>query len=290
MRSFARTLLVAVTLAAAVVLPSSPASAHPSRYNEYYDYYDVGKAQIPFHDSRWVPQGLTKYGENTLVVAYYDYYGTYNSRLALIDRASGAHRKTLYLNFKGHVGGLATTSKYLFVTKGNGVRIYNRSDLGKASGTTLTGLRDIKLSASSYAYGEGDNLWVGKFDKDHRTYMYRYAVSSTGKLTYKQRVYTPSQVQGVVVTGSRIVWAQSYGRTNDSKLIAWPRSRTYNGSASIGNFVTAPNMAEGMVIAGGQVQVVFESGAIPYVNGADGNGKADYVIRSVHHGAIPRLP
>ena len=44
-----------------------------------------------------------------------------------------------------------------------------------------------------------------------------------------------------------------------------------------------------MVIAGGQIQVVYESGSDEYNGTADGNA-ADYIIRSVHHGSMPPLP
>lgn len=282
----------AIAAAFAVVLVGllpMEAQAAPARYNEYYAYLDTGSSYIPYHDTRWVPQGLTKWGENLLVISYYDTYGTSNSRIAVINRGSGSYVKMFNLDTKGHVGGIAMTSKYLWVTVGSSLRRYSRSSLSGTSGGTLRGQKDIPVKASSYAYAEGENVWVGRFNETSRDYMYRYSVGSTGGLTYREARYTPSQVQGVVVTSTRIVWAQSWGRDNDSTLVSWPRSRTYNGSSAIGNFVTAPNMAEGMVIAGGQLQIVFESGSDAYNGTKDGNS-ADYIIRSVHHGSIPALP
>ncbi len=282
-------ILVVALIASLLVVPGT-ANAAPSRYNEYYHYFDTGNAKIPYHDSRWVPQGLTKLGENRLVIAYYDRFHRYNSIITIIDRATGRYVKTLHLDTKSHVGGLAMTKKYFWVTSEGYARRYDRNALSTASGRTIHQQKAIPVRGSaSYAVAEGETLWVGTFNEKHRDYMYQYAVGAKGALSFRQSRLTPSQVQGVVVTGTRFVWSQSWGRDNDSKLIVWPRSKVYSGSTKVGNWVTAPNMAEGMVIAGGQLQVVFESGSDAYNGTADGNA-ADYIIRSVHHGSMPSLP
>jgi len=66
-------------------------------------------------------------------------------------------------------------------------------------------------------------------------------------------------VQEVIVTSTRIVWSQSFGRDNDSRLIFWPGGTTDNGGSTIGNWLAAPNMSERLVVAGGQIHVIFES-------------------------------
>jgi hypothetical protein len=282
-------LVLAVLLGSTVLVPTA-AQAAPSRFDEYYTYFDTGKKWIPFHDTRWVPQGLTKLGENTLVISYYDRSDKLNSRIALIDRVSGRYLRTYNLDVKAHVGGLAMTSKYFWVSEGGHLRRYARSALSGPSGGTLHTQKRVDVKGhGSYVFAEGETLWTGTFNHYHRDWMYQYRVNGNGTLTYLQDRYTPSNVQGVVVTSTRIVWSQSYGRNSDSKLIVWPRSKAYNGSAKIGNWITAPNMSEGMVIAGGEIQVVFESGANAY-NGHDDGDAASYIIRSVHHGKMPPLP
>ncbi len=281
--------MVVVLIASLLLVPGS-ADAAPARYNEYYKYFDTGHAYIPYHDSRWVPQGLTKLGENQLVISYYDRFHTQKSRIAVINRSTGKYVKMFNLDTTSHAGGLAMTDKYLWVASDGHLRRYARSALSGRSGGTLHTQAYLPVKGkASYAFAEGNTVWIGTFNAAHRDWMYQYSVGSSGKLTYRQARYTPSQVQGVVVTSTRIVWAQSYGRDNDSKLIVWPRSKVYNGSTKIGNWVTAPNMTEGMVIAGGQIQVVYESGSDEYNGTADGNA-ADYIIRSVHHGSMPPLP
>lgn len=281
----------AALMTLATVLFPTAAVAAPAQFDEYYRYFDVGpKWQIYAH-SRWVPQGLTKLSENTLVISYYDRFESLNSIVALVDRSTGNWLRTYPLDIKGHVGGIAATSGHLWVTYGDTVRRYPRSQLSRTGGTTMTTSYSRTVAAASYAFAEGNYLWVGQFDETSREYMYRYTVDSAGNLSssWSQRVYTPSRVQGVVVTPTRIVWSQSFGRDNDSQLIFWPRGTTYNGSTSIGNWLTAPNMSEGLVVAGGQIQVIFESCSEAYDGTADGNA-ADYIVCSIHHGGFPNLP
>ncbi|MFC7405641.1 hypothetical protein [Georgenia alba] len=286
-----RTRLGATATGAAMLLLLSPgvAQAHPERYDEYYEYFDTGDEWIPWHDTRWVPQGLTKWGEDTLVISYYDMYGEEPSRIGIIDRESGEYVKGFHLDTDGHVGGLAMTEEFFWVSTGGELRRYERTDLSvQQSGSTLEAEEAVDVEASSYAYAEGENVWVGNYNADDWDYMYRYAVDEEGGLTHQETVLTPSAIQGVVVTDDTIVWSQSEGRTNDSYIMSWPRGVEYNRDWDIGNAVVSPNMSEGMVIAGGELQVVYESGSDAY-NGGDGEA-ADYIIRSVHHGQIPTLP
>ena len=57
----------------------------------------------------------------------------------------------------------------------------------------------------------------------------------------------------------------------------------------IGRWLVAPNMSQGLVMAGGRVQVIFESCSSAYDGTVDGNA-ADYIVCSVHHGPFLSLP
>lgn len=291
MRLGRRLIGAAAMVVAALLVPATTAAAAPAQFDEYYRYFDVGpKWQLYAHTS-WVPQGLTKLDESTLIISYYDAFETSNSIVALMDRATGNWLRTYQLDIKGHVGGLAMTSGHLWVANGGRLYRYPRSQLSRASGTSLSSTYSRPVAAASYAYAQNDAIWVGQFNSTARDSMYRYTVDGSGNLssTYDQRVSTPSKVQGVIVTTTRIVWSQSEGRDNDSQLIFWPRGTTYNGSSTIGNWLTAPNMSEGMVIAGGEIQVIYESCSDKYDGTWDGNA-ADYIVCSVHHGTFPPLP
>ena len=69
---------------------------------------------------------------------------------------------------------------------------------------------------------------------------------------------TPSNVQGMAVTSRNVIWSRSYGRDNDS-LIDVRRAGAPNGATV--KAVVAPNMAEGIAIAGPTLHVVYESGS-----------------------------
>ncbi len=289
-------LAVGLLLCPALAMAGAPASqAAPDDLNYYYSYFDVGAQVLPHTDTDWVPQGIAAdTSADTLIVSYYDSNETKNSILDIIDRTTRARVKTLRLDFVGHVSGVAITSKYLWITRNYGtseyVVRYDRSVLNQADYSTIATLKRFPVKANSYACSDGDgDLWVGHFDPDHRSWMYRYTVSSTGQLTYAEDRYTPSKAQGCVVTSSRLIWSQSYGRDNRSNLIVWPRHLAYDGNWDIGRLVTAPNMSEGLTYAGGRVYVVYESGSDEY-DGTNSSNAASYIIRSVHDGSIPPLP
>lgn len=274
--------VLAVTVAVTVSVSASAAG-----YDEYESYFDSHSTDMPFTNSKWVPQGLTKRGEDQLVISYYDRFEDANSRIAIVNRATGARVKWLRLDTKGHVGGLAMTRDWLWVANGGYLYRYKRSQLGQDSGTTIHRSASINVKGkASYAYAEGETVWVGDFSSgDDYQWMYQYRVSG-GSLSYAQDRRTPSKVQGVALTPTKIIWSQSYGRENDSKLIIWKRDRTYDRNWDYGNVVVAPPMSEGLVIANGRLFVAYESGSDKYDGTADGD-RAKVVIRKLHHGTIP---
>lgn len=297
-----RRLRAVVCAALAVLCTTVPTGAAQAAehgdYTEYYSHFDTGPAYIPFVDTKWVPQGLTKWGEDQLVISYYDSSGSENSRIAVTDRSTGDLVKWLKLDTKGHVGGLAMTSSHLWVASGGSLRRYSRSALGStASGGQLTVQTSVDvLGSASYAFAQGDTVWVGNFTWNYDSFgnkvcpsynassdwdwMYQYRVNSDGSLTYLQDRRTPGAVQGVAVTSEKLIWSTSCGRDNDSRIVVWNRDYAFDANWDHGNVIVAPNMSEGMVIAGGRLQVVYESGSAYYSD-------ADYRVRTVHHGVIP---
>jgi hypothetical protein len=287
-------LAVALMAGALVTAAATPALAADT-FPEYDTYFDAGPKAIPLHDTKYVPQGLAKVDESTLAISYYDWTGASNSVVTLFT-TSGEHLATLTLDTKSHVGGIAMTSSYFWVAGEGVVRRYPASVLRAKRSARLNqnGPAVDVAGKASYLGAQGETLWVGNFNSTATDWMYQYRVNSNGSLTYLQDRRTPSEVQGVVVTSNRIIWSTSEGRTNPGRLVVWPYSRAYDGSSTIGNFVKAPNMIEGIVLAGGRLRAVFESSADKYNGSAppagDGNGAADVIVRSIHHGSIPPLP
>lgn len=280
----------AATTATALTASPSFAAGHPAKYGEYYRYFRLGPRGFPMHDTHWAPQGLTNWGRDLLIISYYDsrYEGDdwtkrANSRIVILHRASLKPIKTLILNTQRHIGGLATTNHYFWVSMDGRMLRYPISRLHARSGSLIHAdhIADIK-SKASYAFGEGENVWVGTATHHDRSTMYRYSVGSSGALTRREAVTTPPRVQGVAVVGNRIVWSTSWG-TADSRLVVWPRHTHYDGDSRIGNWITCPPRSEGLAYANGHLHLIYESSAIRY------RAKTPHVIRSIHHGTMPSL-
>lgn len=296
MRLRARGAVAAAAAGLFIVALPGVAEAVPERYERYYAWFDPGPNPYALADTRWVPQGMTNFGTDRLVISYYDSTGRDNSLIVITD-LNGVQRKVLRFDHSGHVGGLAATSKYLWVTYGEGVRRYSRSAIDSASnGATIrhSYFKDT-LSQPSYLYAEGENVWLGNFDWDtdpigftncpeyneDREKMYRYRVDTAGNLVYgNATVAAPGATQGVVVTSTKFIWSTSCGRDSDSRLVVWDRTKAYDGTNDYGNIYTAPNMSEGITRVGSKLYVIFEAGSAHYAD-------ADYRVTNIHRGAIP---
>lgn len=270
------------TAAVALAGPTSPAqAADPPRYKLYYDLFDRGGAKIPGHDTSWVPQGLAYWSEqDALVISYYDGNEKQKSRIAIIDRNTGARRKILVLPRKGHAGGIGFTKRFLWVTQDGIVYRVRKSELAKPEMSTVKLDEDWPVSASSFMTIAGDRMWLGQFRENANgtTWEYRFAKGGVPVRTGRNMI-NPPQVQGMVITGGKVVWSRSYGRDNDSRIDVHALGSTFGRPL---RSILAPNMSEGMVIARGELRVVYESGSSKYSD-------ADYRVRTVHRAPIGRI-
>ena len=272
---------LAAPAACALVLavPATAGAADPKRYEPYYEIFNRGNAKIPGDDTRWIPQGLTYWPEqDALVISYYDGEYAKNSRLAVIDRASGTKKKILELPEDGHVGGLAMSHQYLWVASSGNVSRIAKSALADTGDGGRVGVDATwKMPATSFATMEGDRfLWLGTFERNGNGTAHRYALK--GEAIHvpsgpDRTVKIPSHVQGMAVFGDKMVLSRSFSRTKDSFLEVRPAS-TPTGK---GRRIVAPNMSEGVVFGRGKVHVLYESGAKKYQD-------ADYRVKTVHHG------
>src|SRR5436190_4806810 len=221
-------------LSAALLAPvvTDADAADPTRYKAYYKIFNRGNSPIPGDGTRWVPQGLTYWPDrDSLIISYYDGERKLNSRLAVIDRASGRKQSIFELPEKGHVGGLAMSTANLWVASSGTVSRISKVSLARAaSGDRLPVESKHKLAATSFATSDGSSLWVGKYDKDggDAQYAYRYPLGA-GELpakSYDRRVAIPNNVQGIAIQGSRVVLSISggHGLDADSKLEVHPLS------------------------------------------------------------------
>lgn len=277
----AATAVAGLAAAATLGVATEPASAKdPADLQRYYSLFQRGPALIPGHDTSWTPQGLAFWPEqNALVISYYDSTGKSKSRLAIVDRTTGARRKLVQLNTTGHVGGLAMTANHLWIANNGKIVRYTKGALaavGELGVLRANGSKTVPVS--SYLTANGSSLWVGRFTEGASTpgVAYRYDVSSRGGLSgAKGSISTPSQVQGMAFAGGKIVWSRSYGRNNRSRIDVAPTGNPTQPS----RIIRAPNMSEGVVTAGGRLYVVYESGSSTYAN-------ASYRVKTVHSGAL----
>ena len=282
--ALSRLLAALAACALVLALPVSAGAADPKRYRPYYKLFDRGKAKIPGHDTRWIPQGLTYWPQqDALIISYYDGEHAKNSRLAVIDRASGAKKKILELPEQGHVGGLAMSRLYLWVASSGKLSRISKSALADTgNGGRLRVDATVNAPATSFATMEGDHiLWLGNYEH-RKTVAYRYPLGLDDSMPDKPgKVAIPSNVQGMAVFGNKVVLSRSpkpasrepLARNADSWLVVRPVSKP---TSTKGLERTAPNMSEGVVFAHGELHVLYESGAKEYKD-------ADYRVETIHH-------
>lgn len=272
---------LAVLAVAALAAPALAGAAEPPRFRAYYKLFHRGPAQVPGLGSSLVPQGLTYWAaRDALIISYYD-TAHRPSRIAIVDRKSGRYIKTLLLRTTGHVGGIGMTqSGHLWVASDGKLFRYPASTLDRATeGQTVDSDHTYKVEAWSFVGVRGNDLWVGRFDeKSGSAFAYPYQVNAFGALTRSGPAFpVPTRTQGMAVTDRHFIFSRSFGRDDDSTIVSVSR-----GSAGDGPNLTAPNMAEGMVFAGGEIHVLYESGAKKYAD-------ADYRVRTIHHAPVAGL-
>ena len=234
--------------------PFEASAADPERYQEYYSIFTRGEQRIPYLDTTpYVPQGLAHWPEtDAMIVSHYDDTGG-SARLAILDRVTSEHRKTLRLDDTGHVQALA------------------------ADGTTVARNAEYTPLAASFVEISGDRMYVGSFHETTTGTAYRYTLDAAEEPHYEGHSFTvPAKVQGMAITPTHFVWSLSFGRHNDSELAVDPRD------GPIERVVVAPNMSEDLATVGGELYVVYESAAMKYSD-------ADYQVRTIHHGPLAEL-
>ena len=240
---------------------------------------------------RFVPQGLTSWAKhNWLIVSFYDPRDddTQESRISLIDRASGGVAKDLRLSgVRSHAGGVAVGGGYLWLASGKAVYRYGLDDLERASASGSipgTKILDLAFDAAYLTVADG-SLWVGTFVEPGTGTMYRYRMPGAGTLVPTTPAFkTPPRVQGVVVKPNYFIYSTSYGRHNSSRLVTTTRSGV------VERVMLAPAMAEGVAQIGDEFYVVYESRAKIYmVPDGDGVRPCKPPILRIQHTPVANL-
>ncbi len=258
--------------------------------SDVYDATFAKAAAIPGLPT-YTPQGLTTWenwdgkGNDLLVMGAYRKGHT--SRLYGINPQTNATVGVVKVK-ESHLGGIAAAGKYLIAQNrqsGNTgeIRKYKLSDLKtamKASGTpylSSTGGTQQLYDADFMAAYKGQ-VWSGKFSTDGNDKMYRYNVSSAGKLTRTGSAYEiPPKVQGVLVTSDTFIF-----NTGLSAGKIWVTKRQY--SLGDGRCFTSPSHGENLARVGNTVFLNFEGGSAVY-DSPDTRNK----ITNLHRASLTEL-
>lgn len=238
------------------------------------------------HLGTHVPQGITVWEnwngkkQTILVVSMYrkiDDVGQ-KSYLVAIDPATGKHAGTVEVA-AGHLGGIAIAGNYLFGQDADKkaptkepVRRYKLSKLSVAFAEAQkkgnrpyvgreSGLQTIHGAGFMQAY-KGE-IWAGHFNIATTDKMYRYKVSSSGKLTVNGSGYeVPARTQGVLITSDRFIFNVGYGQGKAGRMIVAERKNSLKDAAQ--HCFATPSMGENMARLGNRVIAVYEGGSFQY--------------------------
>ncbi len=175
-----------------------------------------------------VSQGIAV-SDAWIFISAYDGNYVANSVIYMISRSDGKLQKTIILQGQPHVGGLAYAHRNdrLWIAtrkdkKAQLVGISLRKLKSYPNGSTNPITYDFevslpKLKRASFIEYYGGSLYVGFFDTASNGVMYRFKLTSLGRLTEQEAQHPTSryvilpQVQGVAITSDRIFFSQSYG-------------------------------------------------------------------------------
>ncbi|MDH6669615.1 hypothetical protein M2277_000259 [Paenibacillus sp. LBL] len=267
------------------------AEAASSKYKKFFDISRKG-AVVPglSGNKEWIPQGLALVPSKKWIIISH-YWGNTKSKqassISITSSKTNKRIKTLYLyesgskKHTGHVGGLAVSKNHLWVASGKNVYKIPLSTIeGKKDYSHVVMTRYALGHKASYATYSDGILWVGEYmdgeDKGSKQCapgpkgkLRGYKLTSGDDLSLNRKAdytwSTPDRIQGAVVTKSRVLYSQSCGRNNASKLLIYTRGASGKAAATP---LTMPPMSENIAIRGNDLYVLFESGARKYRNGA----------------------
>lgn len=254
-------------------------------------------------DYEGIPQGQGyDQARDELLTTYYAKNGEQSEdvRLSIQDKRTGY--ETAYVQLKdedggelGHGGGVTTDGRWVYVSDGGKVYVYDRADIDAAepsSPVNASHSQDVPVSSFMNLSPDGRYAYVGEWDKNTvlpgdsspgYPELYRYEVDrETGTLVNQsgpQRI--PNNAQGVAVTDSGLLFTTSWGDKpgiSPNELVYQPFDGDQSGGFRLvdkddaRDVAEIPYYAEGINVIGDDVYVTHESGASEY-QGEDGESR-----------------
>lgn len=233
-----------------------------------------------------VPQGLCEIKDHILITAYCA-EKVHKSVIYVLKKSTKKFVKTVPIDTRGHVGGIASDGNYIWVCNSVNSQaclsrltldrilefditkeqylIFDRLNDGSTTHVPIYGCKNENNNdaASFVTYARG-RIWVGAFNLDKATTMNIYKPVN-GSLEYLYSTPIPKKVQGIAVYGSKVMYSTSYGRRVNSALLMYRYKMTKEKlSASYITKMIMPPMSEGMYVSGKKLYVVFESASTYY--------------------------
>jgi len=280
--------------------------------------YELGTV-IPGLLQGAIPQGLAYSKQyNAILISHY-FDKNWASCVSLVDNRTGkfvcarALKEADGTFHFGHVGGIAVSSNYIWISSGGHVYQYSLADLldnKKVAPLVPLSQHKVETRASFCTYHNGI-LFVGEFayGKKYRTHVSHHLKDTKGinkcawvcgyEISKEFAVPTsilsiPQRVQGIHLTDEFVFLSISYGRKNRSTIAVYrnPLSDPPHKKVKLreGTFVPLwfldgsnwlksidfPPMSEGLTDIDGKLAVLSESGATKYQKG--GKGPVDNII------------
>ena len=253
------------------------------------------KLLVQGNHSRYVPQGLT-YDSTHNIVIQTSYQKDHKvSKVFVSDFDSGKvlHTYSLYDQdnhpIVGHVGGIATDSKTVWITSDNTVWEFFIDDFLKDS-KKIYSIREEKLPIrGDFCTYYQNELWIGDFYqpifwkvKNNTPLLFTYDVNDEIDYNNPNKITSlPKTIQGMAITNDSIYFTHSYTFLNPSKLSIYHNiyngnttdSYSFNGkkipyyhflSNSLEKTTSLSPMAEGIFYKEHKLYLLFESSSDAY--------------------------
>ena len=271
---------------------------HIAKFFIYPDYYDAREkvAAIPDLNRGFTPQGLGYGGDGVYLMSGYfdDHTAIYlvkgNSHKKIVIKTPEGEL------FKGHAGGIAKAGEYVYVSDGNALYRFSYADLIAAEDDAELTYDEIfrVQNSASFCFADSTHIYVGEFyragnyetdlshayttpeGEEHRAIAEAYPLSSDGTIASSVPEFAislPHQVQGFAYVDGYIALSTSWGVSTSHLLFYDGKCESgetialgdhvvplyYVGQANLVEDVSIPPFAEGLCVADGRVQILFES-------------------------------
>lgn len=238
-------------------------------------------------------QGLCFTPEYVMVTSYSERASTPGS-LMIFDRSDGTYLVTLGMKKESHLGGIAFDGDNIWICHSNSNTLERipyefiqkiAEDAPKCFVDATALLNEYRLkNVPSCITCYGDRIWVAThtklFDSEMLSYSY---CEEEDTLAAVETYHIPSKVQGIAFDQEGAVYlSTSYGRNNSSYLKVYSSLLTLNRRPNHPDVkVEMPPCSEEIVIADGNVYILFESASRKYFEGTDGKGSSTAPIDKV---------